>query len=65
MKRSVKGSDGNLEGVAGTLHLINEIGVADQPITSFNWNADHLGLGACTSFDQTFQVVGVTRLNCL
>lgn len=64
-KRSVKGKDGEMEGVAGTLELLNEIGAADQPITSFSWNADHLGLGACTSFDQTVRIIAATRLNCL
>lgn len=63
--RSQKASDGVLEGVAGNLKLVQEIGVADQPITSFNWNADKLGLAASTSFDQTLRIIGVTNLNCL
>ena len=54
-----------MEGVAGNLKLLQEVGVADQPITSLHWNADKLGLAACTSFDQTIRVIAVTKLNCL
>lgn len=64
-KRSVKASDGSMEGVAGNLKLIQEVGVADQPITSFSWSADKLGLAACTSFDQTIRIIAVPNLNCL
>lgn len=54
-----------MEGVAGSLKLVHEVGVAEQPITSFNWNADKLGLAASTSFDQTVRVFAVTKLNCM
>jgi hypothetical protein len=64
-KRSAKATDGTLEGVAGNLKMIHEIGVAEQPITSFNWNADKLGLAASTSFDQTLRILAVTKLYCL
>ncbi len=64
-KRSAKATDGSLEGVAGNLKMIHEVGVAEQPITSFNWNADKLGLAASTSFDQTLRILAVTKLNCL
>ncbi|KAK4005161.1 dynein axonemal assembly factor 10 [Daphnia magna] len=64
-KRSAKASDGALEGISGNLKLVQEVGVAEQPITSFSWNADKLGLAASTSFDQTLRILAVTKLNCL
>lgn len=64
-KRFVKGSDDLFEGVAGNLQLVEETGVAPQPVTAFRWSADHLGLAACTSFDQTLRVLAVTGLNCI
>nr|CAH0109253.1 unnamed protein product [Daphnia galeata] len=64
-KRSAKATDGSPEGVAGNLKMIHEVGVAEQPITSFNWNADKLGLAASTSFDQTLRILAITKLNCL
>lgn len=64
-KRFVQGSDDPFEGVAGSLQLVEETGVSSQPITAFRWSVDHLGLGACTSFDQTLRVLAVTGLNCI
>jgi len=64
-KRFVQGSDDLFEGVAGSLQLVEETGVSSQPITAFRWSVDHLGLGACTSFDQTLRVLAVTGLNCI
>jgi hypothetical protein len=39
------------------LKLIHEVGVVEQPITSFNWNAEKLGLAASTSFDQPLRII--------
>ncbi|KAJ1501240.1 WD repeat-containing protein 92 [Coelomomyces lativittatus] len=47
----------------GTVELLNNASLADQPISSLNWSPDKLGLCAMTSFDQQVRVGIVTRLN--
>jgi hypothetical protein len=54
-----------MEGVMGELELINDAILAPQPIGSFDWSPDKLGLCAMTGFDQTLKVGFVTRLNTL
>ncbi len=52
-------------GVAGTLEKVQELELGEQPVSSFAWSPDKLGLGLCTSFDQKVRTVIVTRLNTL
>ncbi|KAH7820147.1 putative WD repeat-containing protein 92 [Monocercomonoides exilis] len=55
--------DGKTEGVMGEVEHVCEQMLSSQPIHSIDWNADKLGLGVVTSFDQTVRVIIVTRLN--
>ncbi|KAJ3047719.1 WD repeat-containing protein 92 [Rhizophlyctis rosea] len=50
------------EGVPGTVELINNAKVAEQPVAAFDWNPDKQGLCAFASFDQSVRVGIVTRL---
>ena len=51
------------EGVVGTVNLLQNVTLSTQPISSFDWSADKMGLCVCTSFDQTLRVLIVTKLN--
>ncbi|KAJ8962605.1 hypothetical protein NQ318_000998 [Aromia moschata] len=56
-------ADGIPYGVAGELTLLQNSTLSDQPITSFDWCADKLGLSVCSAFDQTIRVLITTKLN--
>lgn len=62
-KRFEECSDGSKIGVAGTLCQLQNMKLSTQPITSFDWNADKMGLAVCSGLDQTVRVVIVTKLN--
>uniref|UniRef100_UPI00358F3E1A dynein axonemal assembly factor 10 isoform X1 n=1 Tax=Myxine glutinosa TaxID=7769 RepID=UPI00358F3E1A len=62
-QRSRKDGNGDRMGVAGCVRLLQNVGVATQPISGFDWSPDKQGLCACTSFDQSIRVLIVTRLN--
>lgn len=62
-KRVSDTSDGNSQGVAGDLEMLSATTLSTQPVNSFDWSPDRLGLGACSSFDQTVRVVITTKLN--
>ncbi|KAL7752446.1 WD repeat-containing protein 92 [Sorochytrium milnesiophthora] len=49
-------------GVAGTVEQLQSATLTDQPIASFDWSVDKMGLCAMTSFDQTVKVGIVTKL---
>ena len=49
----------------GTVSLIQNTNLSTQPICSFDWNMDKMGLAVCAAFDQTIRVVITTRLNTL
>ncbi|KAG5462788.1 MAG: hypothetical protein BJ554DRAFT_3535 [Olpidium bornovanus] len=51
-----------MEGVPGTVTLLNNAHVAEQPVAAFDWSADKLGLCVFASFDQTVRVGVVTKL---
>eukprot|EP00039_Didymoeca_costata_P033508 m.42700 g.42700 ORF g.42700 m.42700 type:complete len:358 (+) comp9903_c0_seq1:163-1236(+) len=51
------------EGVPGEVQEINRVTLSTQPISSFQWSADKLGLGLTTSFDQQIRVLICTKLN--
>ncbi|CEM07612.1 unnamed protein product [Vitrella brassicaformis CCMP3155] len=65
MERKRKDPDNpSLEkGVAGTLELLNQKDIATQPIVSFDWHRDKLGLSCMACLDQTVRVVIVTKLD--
>jgi len=51
------------QGVVGKVELLNEKGLAQQPIIAVDWNADKFGLGVMAALDQQVKVVVVTKLN--
>ncbi|XP_034250555.1 WD repeat-containing protein 92 isoform X1 [Thrips palmi] len=55
--------DGEEVGVIGNLSLLQNSTLSTQPISGFDWSPDKQGLAVCTSFDQTFRVLIVTKLN--
>uniref|UniRef100_A0A1I8F675 WD_REPEATS_REGION domain-containing protein n=1 Tax=Macrostomum lignano TaxID=282301 RepID=A0A1I8F675_9PLAT len=63
--RVAKDSDGLDYGVAGTVALLQNVTLSTQPVASFDWSPDKLGLGICASFDQCLRVLIVTKLNRL
>lgn len=62
-QRCVNDSEGQPQGVMGSLVQLQNLNLSTQPISSLDWNMDKLGLCACTSFDQAVRVLIVTKLN--
>lgn len=50
-------------GVSGSLERLNSATVGEQPVSSFEWSKDKLGLCAWSGFDQKISVGIVTRLS--
>jgi WD repeat-containing protein 92 len=63
--RVEKDGSGNEKGVAGSLQLLQNVGLSTQPLSSFDWSPDKIGLAVSTAFDQTLRVIVTTRLNTL
>lgn len=61
-KRVETDADGLEYGVPGELGLIQNSTLSDQPITSYDWCSDKIGLSVCASFDQTIRVLITTKL---
>ncbi|KAF8568418.1 hypothetical protein P879_08918 [Paragonimus westermani] len=53
------------QGVVGTLSQLQNVTLSSQPVNSMDWCPDKLGLAVCVSFDQTFRLLIVTKLNKL
>ncbi|KAJ3109336.1 hypothetical protein HK100_003312 [Physocladia obscura] len=49
-------------GVVGTVELLNNATLAEQPISAFDWSPDKLGLCVFSAFDQQIRVAIVTKL---
>ncbi|KAI9207058.1 WD40-repeat-containing domain protein [Polychytrium aggregatum] len=63
-KRCKKDDAGEHEvGVMGSVELLNNATVAEQPVSSFDWNTDKPGLCVFSAFDQQLRVGIVTKLN--
>lgn len=62
-QRVSKDSEGAEEGVMGSVSLAQNVTLSTQPISSFDWSPDKMGLCVCTAFDQTLRVLIVTKLN--
>jgi WD40 repeat protein len=62
-QRKVKDMDGNEMGVCGSLQLLNDKTIAEQPIVGFDFNNDKNGLGISCALDQKLKVVIFTKLN--
>ncbi|XP_022207932.2 WD repeat-containing protein 92 [Nilaparvata lugens] len=63
--KRVKDIDGDKCSVAGSLNLLQNTVISGQPISSFDWNCDKMGLAVCSGFDQAVRVIIVTKLNLL
>lgn len=50
-------------GVIGKVEKLQNIELSTQPVSTWDWSPDKLGLAVCTSFDQTVRVIIVTKLN--
>lgn len=62
-KRSVLDEEGREMGVMGSLELLNDKKIAEQPIVGFDWNNDKLGLAVSCALDQKLKIIIVTKLN--
>lgn len=62
-QRIIKDADGRDKGVTGSLELLNDRNLSTQPICSFDWHPDKLGLSVMACLDQTCKVAVVTKLN--
>ncbi|KAK8728866.1 hypothetical protein OTU49_008835 [Cherax quadricarinatus] len=61
--RSKTLEDGSEVGVVGQVIPLQNATLTSQPITSFDWSPDKMGLSVCSGLDQTIRVVIVTKLN--
>jgi hypothetical protein len=43
--------------------MLNQKDICQQPISSFDWNREKLGLGVLCGLDQTVKVIITTKLN--
>lgn len=61
-ERSISDEKGNKKGVMGEIELLAEQKIGTQPITSWNWSTDKIGLACCVALDQTVKVIFTTKL---
>lgn len=61
--RVKKTDDGCNKGVAGSLEMLQATPISSQPINSFDWSPDRIGLAVCGSFDQTIRILVTTNLH--
>ena len=50
---------------ASQVQELNRVSLSTQPLASFEWSRDKLGLFVTTAFDQTMRVAICTKLNLL
>lgn len=62
-KRSKETKEDGVIGVIGQLEKLQDFQLSEQPVCSFNWSPDKIGLGLCAAFDQKIRTVLVTKLN--
>jgi len=62
-ERRIKDADGVQKGVAGSLELVNSKEISSQPIVSYDWHQNKMGLAVMAALDQTVRVVICTKLN--
>ena len=60
--RVTKDLDGKDKGVIGRVELLNTQQLSTQPVVSFDWHSDKLGLCVMSSLDQYVKVAIVTKL---
>lgn len=61
--RQRKDAEGLLQGVPGSVELLNARIIGTQPIVAFDWSPDKEGLAAMACLDQTLRVFIVTKLH--
>lgn len=64
-KRFKEVKDEEPVGVAGEVVELSRASLSTQPISSFHWNRDKMGLCLTTAFDQQIRVAIVTKLNTI
>jgi len=62
-ERALKDAEGRMRGIVGSVELLNNRQFCQQPVNSFDWNRDKLGLGVLCGLDQTCKVIITTKLN--
>ncbi len=62
-QRQLKDQSGKPYGIIGSVEQLNGREVCQQPVASFDWHKDKVGLGVLSGFDQTLRVIIVTKLN--
>lgn len=62
-QRLIKDENGLDKGVIGSLEILNSKDITTQPIVSFDWNVDKLGLSGMVALDQSIKIYLFTRLN--
>ncbi|CAG9329157.1 unnamed protein product [Blepharisma stoltei] len=62
-QRSVQDMNGNPKGVPGSVTMLNQRDLSTQPVASFDWSADRLGLAVLSCLDQSMKVIITTKLN--
>lgn len=62
-ERSLKDKNGVEKGVPGTFDLLNQKELSTQPIVSFDWHMNKIGLCVLACLDQTVRVAICTKLN--
>lgn len=62
-QRQIDDPNGKPKGVAGTVTQLNQKDLSTQPINSFDWHPDKMGLAVLCALDQTVKVLITTKLN--
>lgn len=63
VKRFKPAADGCNKGVAGSLDMLQATSISSQPINTFDWSSDRIGLAVCGSFDQAIRILVTTNLH--
>lgn len=61
--RVLKDENGLEKGVIGSIDKLNSKEITTQPIVSFDWHPDKLGLAGMVALDQSVKLYLFTRLN--
>ena len=64
-KELSQNNDCNKTNVTRSIEKLQESQLSEQPISSFDWSPDKLGLAVSTSFDQKVRILAFTNLDKL
>lgn len=64
-QRFIKDELGQKKGIMGECEILAEKKLATQPIVSWDWNKDQIGLACMAALDQSVKVIFTTKLNKL